>query len=28
MTGFIERFNPGTRGLKDLIAKGALGEVV
>jgi UDP-N-acetylglucosamine 3-dehydrogenase len=28
MTGFIERFNPGTRALKDLIENGALGEVV
>ena len=28
MTGFIERFNPGTRRLKELIGKGTLGEVV
>ncbi len=28
MTGFIERFNPGTRRLKELIGKGVLGEVV
>jgi len=28
MTGFIERFNPGTRRLKELIAEGVLGDVV
>ena len=28
MTGFIERFNPGTRRLKELVGKGVLGEVV
>jgi UDP-N-acetylglucosamine 3-dehydrogenase len=28
MTGFIERFNPGTRRLKELLGKGVLGEVV
>jgi UDP-N-acetylglucosamine 3-dehydrogenase len=28
MTGFIERFNPGTRRLKKLIEEGVLGDVV